>query len=106
MNLWQEIRKLEGKTLKTLDRKRPFDIITIDDTQIIVQPHVRNLPRPIKREAIEGAWRDLIRQKEISMTEIKSRYSDWSPVYVTAVLAELPNVEYQIRPIRLFYKEG
>ena len=57
MILWQMIRNLEGQTLKTLDRKRPFDIITVDDTQIIVRPHIRNLPRPIKREAFEGAWR-------------------------------------------------
>ena len=50
---------------------------------------------------IDGAYRYLLSNKEITRTTIEAEYSPRNPVYVAAILAALPGVRYKIRPIRL-----
>jgi len=40
MEIWVEVKKLQGKTLKTLDRNNPFDIVDVGARKLIVKPHV------------------------------------------------------------------
>ncbi|MCB0018425.1 MAG: hypothetical protein KDE09_11585 [Anaerolineales bacterium] len=104
MNSWQfwaVIGALEGKTLKTLDRLQPFDVVAVDSAKIIVRPHKSGKERPIKREVVEGAWSDLMRRRELTRNDIRERYSQFNPAYVAAILAAVPDVDYRIRPIRL-----
>ena len=35
MNIWPEIEKLQGKTLNTLDRKKPFDVVYVGEQRVI-----------------------------------------------------------------------
>lgn len=101
--MWRNIRKLQGHTLQTLDRRKPFDVTRVTDSHVIVRPHVHNLERPIKREVFEGAWKELQRQGKLSFVDIKRKYSDYNPTYVSAILATFPGVAYRTRPIRLLY---
>lgn len=39
MDCWDEIRKLKGKILRTLDHGNPFDILEINARMVIVSPH-------------------------------------------------------------------
>lgn len=93
MNLWAEIAKLEGKTLKTLNRSRLFDVVEVNAQEVIVKPRVRGIERTIHREAIEGAFKELVMRGEIARTDIRDRYSDFNPAYVVAILAALPSVK-------------
>ncbi len=103
--LWPLVRQLVGRTLVTLDQQRPFTITAVTADKITVMPHIHDIERSIPREAVEGAWLELVQHGELSRQDVKREYSAWNPAYVTAVLAEMPGVTHQIRPIVLFYKK-
>ncbi len=100
---WQEVRKLQGQTLKTLNLGREFDILQVTDSKVEIFIHSSENPRTIRREEIEGACRELRIQGEITRTEIQQHHSSNNPAYVAAILASLPGVGYSQGPIRLYY---
>lgn len=102
MNTWDEIKKLTGQTIYTLDQRKPFDIVVVTEHAVIVRPHKSEIERQISRDAIESALRRLLAAGEITRTEIHSEFSEFNPAYVAAILAELPNVKHSIRPIKLW----
>jgi len=101
--VWVEMTKLKGETLKTLAQKKPFDVVEIRARELIVRPCSTGRDRPIPREAIEGAFEELATHGEITRADIRERYSDRSPAYITALLASLPGVTFSLKPIRLRY---
>ena len=101
MNIWDEIKRLQGQTLKTLDQKKPFDIVDVSGHAVIVCPQETHTERPITRNEIESSNRHLLPIGQITRTEIREKFSEYNPAYVAAILAELPNVSHAIRPIRL-----
>jgi hypothetical protein len=104
MDVWTEIEKLQGKTLKTLVQNKPFDVVLVGNRRVIVRPHVSGVERPIRREAIEGAFGELVLRGELTRSEIRERYSNFNPAYVAAILAALPGVTHILKPIRLYYQ--
>jgi len=102
MNIWNEIEKFKGQTLRTLDQRKPFDIVAVTKHAVVVRPHKSDTDRQISRSAIENACRRLLADGEITRTEIHSEFSEFNPAYVAAILAELPNVKHSIRPIKLW----
>jgi len=102
MNIWIEINKLTGQTLRTLDRLKSFDVVDVTEHAVIVRPHKNEIERKISRDAIENAYRRLVTSGEITRTEIRENFSQFNPAYVAAILAELPDVKHSIRPIRLW----
>ena len=105
MAIWSEFRKLQGKTIRTLDRRNPFDVSYVGQDTLIVTPQVSGKVRTINREIIESAFIELKTKGELSRSEIQDRYSSFNPAYVAALLSELPGVSYRIRPIVLRYVE-
>jgi len=104
MDYWPEIAELKGRTFKTLDQKKPFDVVAITDQTVIIKPHASSKERFIDRQEIEGAFNHLMRQGQISRTEIQAKFSPRNPVYVATLLAALPQVECSVRPIELRVK--
>jgi hypothetical protein len=104
MDLWGEIKKLEGKVLKTLDREKSFEVVVVLDSSVIVKPLSTRKDGGIPREQIEGAFQQLISSDQITQREIETQHSPRNPVYVATILAELPQVTHTIRPIVLYYK--
>lgn len=102
MNVWDEFGKLEGKTLFTLDQHKPFDVLEISDQRMLIRPHETDTERKIRRHEIEDAYRQLTAVGELTRSEIKEEFSKFNPAYVAAILAELPNVKYARKPIRLW----
>lgn len=102
MNIWAEITKLAGRTLSTLDRDKPFDILEISDQALIIRPHETDKERKIRRIEIEDAYRRLAAIGELTRSEIRDEFSNFNPAYVAAILAELPNVNHANKPIRLW----
>jgi hypothetical protein len=56
MDVWAEIEKLQGKTLKTLAQNKPFDVVLVGKRRVIVRQRASGVERPIRREAIEDAF--------------------------------------------------
>ena len=102
MACWQEVRALQGKTLRTLDRHKPFGIMAASESEVLVRLSTGKV-RSVVRAEIEGAFEALRRTGEINLKEIEKRHSARSMAYVAAILAELGGVEYRVRPVRLLY---
>jgi len=102
MNIWEEIEKLNGQTLRTLDQRRPFDILSIDSTELVILPRSTKIERPIRREGIEAAYRHLIVTGQLTVKEIEEEFTPRSQVYTAAILAELPDIHHSLRPIRIW----
>lgn len=101
MNTWDEIKKLKGRTLTTLDHRKPFDIVDVTEHALIVRPHETNIERRVQRNEIEDAYKRLVAIGELTRSEIMKEFSSFNPAYVAAILAELPNIKYSRKPIRL-----
>ena len=102
MKIWDEIEKLKGQTLRTLDHRKPFDIVDVTEHDVIVRPHKSDIERQISRDAIENAAKRLLAVGQLTRTEVHAEFSEFNPAYVAAILAELPNVKHSIRPIKLW----
>jgi hypothetical protein len=99
--VWKEIQALQGHTLRTLDKRKPFDIVSVTENTVLVIPHSTGKERPLPRTGIENAYRRLLAIGRLTLAEIEKEYAPYNPVYVAAILAELPGVKYKLNPIVL-----
>ena len=105
MNIWMEIKYLKGQTIKTLDQHKPFTIVDVTETTVIVRPLSTNIERPISREGIEAAMRHLLTTGQLEPKEIDSQFAPRSSIYVAAMLSTLPEVKHSVNPIRLWVED-
>ena len=104
MDLAVELRKLQGKRLSTLYQKKPFEITQVSNNQIILKASTES-QRPIPLKEIALAWNHLEKHKELTRSEVRDLgYSEFNPAYVVAILANLPRVTHNTRPIILQLK--
>ena len=104
-NIWGEIQKLSGTTVRTLNRRKPFDIISVTEQSIIILPRATGKERTIQRIVVENAYRRLVVTGSLTRSDIQKDFSEYNPAYVVAILAELPGVRYSRSPIRLWSEE-
>jgi len=102
MEIWEEVKKIQGTTLKTLRHNKPFDVVEVDSKSVVVKPHVSGKERKISMQDIEEAFKELKKRGKITRVAIMSRYSAFNPAYVAAILAKLPNVTFSKKPIQLY----
>ena len=95
------LRGLAGKTLYTLDYKRPFTFEGLIGNQVIITTS-RGNPRTITLEDTISAYKHLLSKGELTRSEIRTHYSNFNPAYIAAILAGLNEVDFTLRPIRLF----
>jgi hypothetical protein len=101
VNLLSEIKKLQGKTLHTLDRKKPFEINEVLNNAVIVRTSSGE-DRSIPLKELEHTWAHLERRKKITRTEIRELgYSNFHPAYVASILTSMPGVAHFDKPITL-----
>ena len=104
MDIWPDVKQLEGKTLHTLDQNKAFDVVAVTEQTVLVQPYASGKERRIKRDEIEPAYQELVARGMIERTDIRDRYSNYNPAYVAAILAALPGIRHANKPIRLYYE--
>ena len=104
MDILDELKYLKGETLRTLDRGNRFDVLDVNTMGVIIKPLSTRKERLIPKKGPDGAFRELVAIGQITRTQIEEKHSPRNPVYVTALLAELPGVRYSIRPIDLRYQ--
>lgn len=98
MNLRQELEKLTGKTLATLDRHKRFDVLSVTPKQIMLYIHATSKERKVRWEEIEPAWELLQREGQLTRITIRDQFSEANPAYVAALLAALPSVTHRNTP--------
>jgi hypothetical protein len=106
MDVWPEVKNLEGSVLRTLDRRNPFEVSYVGNDMVIVTPLVSGKGRSISRETVQSAFDALLAIGELSRVEIQRRYSRFNPAYVAALLSKCTGVSYNIRPIRIHFRGG
>ena len=79
-NLWKEIKRLKGETLRTLSRRKPFDVLAITKSVVIVVPHSTGKERPVQRAGIENAYQHLLVTGELTLSDIEEKFTPYSPV--------------------------
>jgi hypothetical protein len=103
IDCWSEIRNLKGRTLKTLDCRKPFQVIEVTEHAVTVLPLETGKERPIQRASIENAFRHLTVTGRLTRAEIEKEYAPRNIAYAAAMLAEFPGVKYFLQPIRLHW---
>lgn len=105
MNIWMEIKYLKGQTLSTLDQQKPFTIVDITETTVIIRPTSTKRERPISREGIEAAMNHLLTTGQLLPKEIDNQFAPRNSIYVAAMLSTLPEVQHSVNPIRLWIED-
>ncbi len=98
IEIWSQVRNLNGNTLRTLDHRKPFEIVAVTGSVVMVCPKATGKERPIQREGLERAYRRLVGSGRLTLSEIENEFAPYNPVYVAAILAQLPGVTYTTRP--------
>jgi hypothetical protein len=101
-SFWTNIKSLEEQELHTLDENKPFQIKHVRENSIEIITSTGE-PRSVRRKEIENAWETLIEYGRITRSQIQYHFSKFNPAFIAAILAEMPGVEYQISPIRLYF---
>jgi hypothetical protein len=100
--IWEEIVKLNGRTLYTLDRQKPFTTVSVTESNVVVRPRETGKERSIPRAGIEGAHRQLVAAGRLTLAEIEKGFAPLNPAYVASLLAEIPGVAVSTRPLQLW----
>lgn len=91
---------LSGHTLHTLGQDKPFDVIQVASDGVTIFIHETAKERLVPMTEIEPAWQHLLQAGLMTLSEIRERgFSEMSPVYVAALLAELPGVTHGPEPL-------
>jgi len=70
MDLWDEVKKLQGKTLITLNWRRPFDVLEVLLDNVIIRNSKGN-ERKIDFSAIQQSWNALEEKRTLTREEIQ-----------------------------------
>jgi hypothetical protein len=105
MQCWDQIAKLKGQALKTLDHGHGFEILDVRPNSVILRVSTGK-ERRIRRIEIEPAFTEMAARYEITRVDIHKKYSERNPAYVAAILASLPGVTHTKRPIHLRYTKA
>ncbi len=102
MELWSQVKALEGQTLYTLERRKPFLVARVNPDHIIVIPDSTKKPMPpITKEILEQIYKHLVKHGSLERAEIRENFSDFNPAYISAILANLKSVTFSTKPITL-----
>ena len=88
--IWDQVRDLEGSTLFTLHRNKPFDVDEVRDDEILVIPHDgKRKRRKILRRNIEIAV-GLNIPKENLRKRVQQEFPDnQNSSYIAAIVSEV-----------------
>jgi hypothetical protein len=100
IDLLAELSSRVGKTFVTLGQRKPFDLTAVDRSTVQVRPASTNTERSFPIKHVQATLDHLIAHGSIDLEGIRS-YSEMNPVYVAALVGDLPGVTISTRPICL-----
>lgn len=95
--VWRELSALQGSKLYTLGRAEEFEVVEINAKRIIVKPAKSGVERMIPTSSLNWAYQELVSFKKTNLTSIRT-HNEMNPVYIAALLAQLPNVRVVRKP--------
>jgi len=96
-SFWTDLSKLSGTTLHTLGRRRAFDIVSFDEKGAVIRPHESMIDRSIAKKSFDGPFAAICTQGSLDLKGIRT-FCEMNPVYVAAMIAQLPYVDFSSRP--------
>lgn len=106
MDIWKEVEKLVGESLKTLAQRKVFSIISMSNSSLTILVGSSKKERRVSRDEIIDSATHLFSYKKLSRMKIRDSFSEANPAYVAAILSKLPGVLHFTSPIELVYREG
>lgn len=101
---WPQIEALQGKTLHTVARNKPFTVMAVSHAQIEVRVHDGGKTRVLYRKDLEPFYDRLTRTGELTKKELGTVYK-FNSSLAAALLAAMPGVTAAVNPIALRYKQ-
>lgn len=98
------IMPLEGKTIYTLDERNPNEILKVTSEGLTRGTENDSPSQTIPREVLRPCITIIMENGTISREYINEKLPKTFSSIVCAVLAEAPNIGYELRPIRLYKK--
>lgn len=103
--IWEKvIIPVEGKTIYTLDKRKRNKIVEMKATYLKIDSENDSPSQTIPREVFAAVYNYIMANGTISREYINEKLPKRFSSIVCAVLAEAPNIGYELRPIRLFKK--
>ena len=101
-DVWGEILEIARRkaSIKTLGMCVENEIISVESDRIMVVSERTGKERPVRKEDVKMDWEILANKGLLQKGEEKS----WHGSIVAAFLAELPFVDYTLRPRTLYLK--
>lgn len=99
--MWSHVKALAGRSLATLDRRKPFTVKTVSESAVTILVGSTGRERRIARAEIEPAWVELQQHGTLTRGDVRERFAQYNPAYVAAILGQMPGVVVDTKPIRL-----
>ena len=85
-NLWQHVRRLQGKTLATLHDAKPFVVLSVDDDRVRIRPQGgRGGERSVHRDQIERMAGMGLRREELRRRTAEEFPNNQNTSYIAAI---------------------
>lgn len=101
----EQLMRMKGKTFSTLAQNKKFEVLDVTQSKVIILVNSTGNERYIPMHQIEASWKALVTQGMVTQTYILQDIECWSSAFVCGIFANFPNVTYELKPIRLFYKK-
>lgn len=105
VDLATELTCPAGKSFSTLGQKRPFDLISVNHSSVVVRLALTDTLRSIPFKQFQAAFDHLRSAGSITLQGTRA-YSEMNPVFVAALIAELTGISTSSRPIVLRVQDG
>lgn len=101
--VWQDIRRLEGKDVCTLCRHYKSHILTVNEEGVkrLAEESRDKEYKPVAKSKFERVWRDLVACRQV----VPSKKSE-GIAFTCACIAHLPEVEYSLNPVTIWLSEN
>lgn len=101
--VWGEIETLNGMSLRTIERRLPFKVVEVSDTEVVIERPSNARGRQLSRKVIMDSFMELLAKRELTSEDILLTVGPQHAAYVITLLATLPDVAICRKPIRLIY---
>lgn len=89
--IWEQTRQLEGETLYTVYRHKPFNIINVHEDRVTFVPQDgKGTHRWVRREQIERIFERVHNGRSLDRQLVQEHYpNDYNTSYITAIVKRL-----------------
>lgn len=102
-DIWGEMARLHGKSLKTLQQRRSFTILNVCENSLTLELQENGRQKQVRRDCLQETYAVLYQRRELRLCEVSEAVGAQQAAYVATLLATLPNVAVCHKPLALIY---